>query len=35
MKDTRTFDISLRLPEDKKYLKKELVKVEKKSPDAD
>jgi hypothetical protein len=31
MKDTRTFDISLRLPEDKKYLKKELVKVEKKN----
>ena len=31
MTASRSFDISLRLPEDKKYLKKELVKISKKN----
>jgi len=31
MIDSRSFDISLRLPEDKKYLKKELVKIAKRN----
>ena len=31
MTDSRTFDISLRLPDNKKYLKKELVRIAKKN----
>ena len=31
MTDSRSVDIGLRLPEDKKYLKKELVKISKKN----
>ena len=31
MIDGRSYDISLRLPEDKKYLKKELVKIAKRN----
>ena len=31
MTDSRSFDIGLRLPDNKKYLKKELVKIAKKN----
>lgn len=31
MKESRTFDLSIRLPMDKKYMKQELVKIAKKN----